>query len=58
MRVNPLGLSTSHDWLFLDPPGIFDNGSDLKTTLTIRHVCALAPSVTLHLLLAWKSIED
>ena len=37
MHVKPHGLSTgakfaSHDWLFLDPPGISEAGNDLKLT--------------------------
>ena len=62
-RVKPLGLSispksASHDWLFPDSPGISDNGSDLKITLTIRPIWGLTRSVTLYPLLAWKSTED
>ena len=62
-RVKPLGLSTSlksssHDRLFPDCLGISDNGSDLKITLRIRPTWRFTRSVTLHPLLAWKSIED
>ena len=57
IRVNALGLSTSlkfasYDWLFLDPPWISDNGSELETTVTIRPVCGMTRSVSPHPLLA------